>query len=170
MTCGGSLEAAQALEAFEAGEGAVELALDGGFVAHEGVDPGLVGQGGVFVEGPVVFSGPFDGAGDMLDLGAEGAAEPPVGDGNFLDEEVFEGADGMEVVDETGKEVLEILAGFVDVFALDDDTPGQEAVFEGVEFGAGLALGGAGAGGVLGVAPVGIDLSRGSHRSPLSVE
>lgn len=158
------------MEAFEAGQGTVELALDGGFVADEPVDPGLVGQGGVFVEGPVVFAGPINNVGDVLDLGTEGAAEPPVGDGYFLDEEVFEGADGMEVVDEAGEEVVEILAGFVDVFALDDDAPGQEAVFEGVEFGAGFALGGAGAGGVPGIAAVGIDLSLGSHRSPLSVE
>jgi hypothetical protein len=48
-------------------------------------------------------------------------------------------------------------------FEGEDDGFGGEAVFEGVEFGFGLAFGGAGSGGFLRVAAVGVDLFLGCH-------
>src|SRR5258706_571469 len=66
------------------------------------------------------------------------------------------GADGVVVV---GDESV-VVGG---IFAGDDDGGGVDAVFQGIEAGRGLALGGAGSGGLLRVGAIRVDLSRGCH-------
>ena len=58
--------------------------------------------------------------------------------------------------------------GFVDggVFAGNDDRSGVHAMFEGIEAGGCLALGGAGTGGFPRVGAIGVELGGGRHRSP----
>ena len=54
------------------------------------------------------------------------------------------------------------------VFAGDDDGGGIDSVLQGVEAGGGLALDGAGSGGLLGIGPIGGDLSGGCHDSDVA--
>ena len=49
----------------------------------------------------------------------------------------------------------------LEVMAVDQHLPGQDAVLEGVHFGGGATLGRFGSGGFAGIAPVGVDLRRG---------
>jgi hypothetical protein len=94
---------------------------------------------------------------DHAGLSDLGAAEFPPGDGEAFDEHGFGLAGGGVGVDEGGAEGV---VG-VGVLAGDDGLAGGESVFEGVKF-AGLDAGGSpGAGGVLRVCAVGVDLSVG---------
>jgi hypothetical protein len=70
----------------------------------------------------------------------------------------------LEVVGEGVEERGELLGVFAEEGELGvEDGLGTDAVLEGVLGGTGLALGGARAGGELGIAAVGFDLSFGGH-------
>jgi hypothetical protein len=69
----------------------------------------------------------------------------------LAEEVVLESALGSDVGLKGGSEEVELF----ELFGADDQVAGVEAVFEGVLGGAGFALGGAGAGGKLGVGDVG---------------
>lgn len=125
------------LEAFEGREGAVVLAVIGGFVAVGFIEEVLFAED-VVGEGGAVGGGSFDGLGghfavevDLLD--GPGAALAPEGDGHFLDADVFGAGLGVEVTGEVGEEFVEGGLGF----AVDDDGGGEHAVF-GLGFGGGL--------------------------------
>jgi hypothetical protein len=163
---------AGSLEALEFVEGAVEGALDAGFVAGEGVEDAGGGTGVpvedagqflVVVEASVLGFGvrfKVDEA-KFEEAGFEAAAtdEAPLGHDDLVDEGGFERSGGLELVEEGVAEFVESLI----VFAYDDGGLGSEAVFEGIEADGGLAFGGFGAGAVLGIAAVGVDLFFGGH-------
>ena len=86
--------------------------------------------------------------------GAE-AGEAPGGHDDLLDQEVFDGADGLELVQEGLKGLIEEFG----VLEVENGVLGGEAMFEGIEAGSGFALGGFGAGAALGVGAVGVGLS-----------
>ena len=153
-------------------EGAVEGALDAGLVTAEGVEDAGCGTGvpaedvGDFVfVGKAVIVGVeglllVDEA-EIEEAGFDGAAagEAPLGHDDLVDEGGFEGAGGLEVIEEGVEEFFE----GVFLFAPDDGVIGSEAVFEGIGADGGLALGGLGAGAVLSVAAIGGDLFVGGH-------
>jgi hypothetical protein len=156
------------LEALEFVEGAVEGALDAGFVAAEGGDgfriPAkdigellVVAEIGVILIDviAVVDEAEVEEAG--LDIAAAG--EAPLGHDDLGDEGGFEGAGGPELVFKLLKEFVESLL----VFAGDDGVFGGEAVCAGVVSNGGLAFGGLWAGAELGVSTVRGDLLFGSH-------
>jgi hypothetical protein len=62
-----------------------------------------------------------------------------------------------------GEHLVAVGLEFARVLALNDGLLGEEAVLDGVMGDDGLAFGGAGAGGFLGVATVGVDLGLGGH-------
>ena len=76
----------------------------------------------------------------------------------------FGGPDGLVVVLEGLLDFLEF--GFP--LGFNDGVLGGESVFEGIEAGGGLALGGFGAGTVLGVPAIGFDLQFGGHNGAAS--
>jgi hypothetical protein len=166
-------ELAGGLEALELVEGAVEGALDAGFVAAEGFEDAGCGTGvpaedvGEFVcvdEAVVVGFEVLlvvDEA-EIEEAGFDGAAagEAPLGHDDLVDEGGFEGAGGLEVIEEGVEEFVEGLF----VFAVDDGVFGGEAVFEGIEANGGLAFGGFGAGAELGIAAIGGALFAGCHK------
>ena len=166
-------------------------ALDGGTVASqtaEGVAPGILledpaedagvriealarGQrGGVGVAFHAVGKSGFAAVplGDMGRLGveeagldAEEARHAELGAGNLLDQVGFFGADGLVLGFEAGEESEERFA----VLFGEDAGAGQEAVADGVEGGAGLAFGGARAGGMGGVQAIGLELFVRRHKN-----
>lgn len=85
--------------------------------------------------------------------------EVPGGVQELVEEQLGEGACGLEFGDQLAAEGFEVLAFLVG----DDELAGGEAVAEGVAGAAGLAFGGAGAGGAPGVFAVGGDLCRRGH-------
>jgi len=94
-------------------------------------------------------------AGDGAGLGTVEAGKAPVDDGHLLDQELLDGVGGGEGVGEGGEELIEGLVGFVGFQGVGDDGLGEDAVGEGVVADGGFAFGRAGAGGALGVGPVG---------------
>ena len=192
---GGSLGAAGGLEGFEVLHAAFDGALDGGFVADEAgevvgalalfhesageeifrfVGIGRVGVFPVAVHVEFVIRLPFSVEADQnggffaVDAGFEGkgAVEAPLGGGDALDDQFFAVADGAEVVVEILEEAEE---GF-GILAFEDEVfVAGEAVGEAVAAGGGFAFGGAGAGGFLGVAAVGIRLPLGNFPIFISV-
>jgi hypothetical protein len=96
------------------------------------------------------------GFGDLAALDA-----PEAGD-DLVAEAVFDGVFGVEVVEESRAEGVELFG----VLGGDEKVAAGETVLEGVAAGAGLALAGAGSGGLLGVAAIGFDLTFGAHDSP----
>ena len=94
-----------------------------------------------------------------LGLGFAEAAELPLGRYHGIEEETLLGGGGLKAL------VIVKGEGFEDVgvLARDDVGAGVNAGFEGIEAGNGLALLGAGAGGVLGVAAVSLNLKCSSH-------
>src|SRR5215203_1645491 len=106
------------------GEGLVEGAFGGGFVAVEGVEGGAaglgvegedVGRGGVGGEGEEVGVGGFAllvvaGVVEEADLGLGDAAELPGEEGDAFGEVVFEGVAGVERLSQVGEEVGEQFA------------------------------------------------------------
>jgi len=122
-------------EALEFVEGAVEGALDAGFVAGEGFNGagagGVVGEGackgikgrGVFVAGELRHA-------DGEQAGFEGAhaAEAPGGHGHLLDEQGFGGAGGLMFVEKGVAELPE----FFGIFVGEDRGLGGESMAKGV--------------------------------------
>jgi hypothetical protein len=154
------------LEALELAEGAVEGALDAGFVAaQEGQGVGAadvalveIGEAGARGQALVALGDIFGVIGpaelEEATFDEAEAAETPGGHDDLLDEEGLEGADGLELV-------LEGLAGFVEFvhfLAFDANVFGGEAVGEGVLADDGLALGGFGTGALLSVLAISVDL------------
>jgi len=139
-----------ALDAGEGIEGGVESVAEGGIVLDGGVEE--IGVGEVFVEA-------FDLVIPELGFDAAEAALGPLSGDEGVDERELDGIGGAEVEEELGGEGFE----FGGIFAGDDVGPGVDAGFEGVESGAGFALGGGGAGGFLGVEAIGVDLGLGGH-------
>ena len=92
-------------------------------------------------------------------LGVGGAFEAPGVADHGGEEDVLVGVGGLELVEVAGAE------GFEEggVFAGDDGVGGEQAVFEGVETGDGLAGGGAGSSGFLRVEAIGLDLFKSAH-------
>jgi hypothetical protein len=91
--------------------------------------------------------------------GAE-AGEAPGGHDDLLDQEVFDGADGLEVVQKGVKGLVEEFR----VLAVENGVLGGEAMFEGIEAGSGFAVLGFGASAALGVGTVRIDLFLRGHK------
>jgi hypothetical protein len=160
------------LEALKFVEGAVEGALDADLIAAEGAEDAGGGTGiaaedvgqFVFVGEAVVIDFEVLLVVDEAEFEETGfefatAGEAPLGGDDLADEGGFEGADGLEVVEEGVAEIVEGLF----VFAEDHGVFGAEAVFEGIEADGGLAFGGFGAGAELGIAAIGGDLLAGSH-------
>ena len=158
-------------QAVEAVEELVELAVDHGFVADQAVEVVFEREDdlrpGELDAGHLVEHLLGDGAhgiaatvGDRLGLVADDALETPVADGQSLDEEPMGRADGAVFVDQLVVEAVEILAS-LGVVVGEDDVAAEQAVFEGVLAGGGLALGGGWAGGFGGVGLVGGDFGFG---------
>jgi len=131
--------------AAEFGIGAVPGALEGGDLAlHAGEEFG--GRGIGEEGGGQGCAGSFGEEGAVeVGLDALEAALLPVGAEHGVDVEGFGGGLGTEVAVVVGGEGV-VVGG---VFAGDDDGGGVDAVFQGIEAGGGLALGGAGSGGLL---------------------
>ena len=147
-------------------EGAVETAIEGGFVADEEMGGVVIGDG---VAGEVEFVADSEALADLAGLVADGAVASPIADGDFLDEEFLDHADGPEFIAQLGEEGFELVGVFEVVAGGYDEVSGEEAVFEGVEAGDGFAVGGAGAGGIAGVSTIGPTLGGGGstrHGSP----
>ena len=162
--------AAGGLEALQFVHGAVEGALDAGFVTtqeHENAfaagvaeeDVGVLVVAGGDLESPqfpfFFNEQPVEEAG----FHAAEAAEAPGGHDHLLDEEGFGGTDGLVVVLERLLDFLEF--GFP--LGFNDGVLGGEAMAEGIEADGGLALGGFGAGAALGIPAIGFDLQFGGH-------
>jgi hypothetical protein len=97
--------------------------------------------------------------GEEAGLEAGGAKDGLLGEGDALDGEEFLGIDGLVDGHGVGFEI----GDFVDVFEADDgEGGGSEAVFTGILGGAGLAFGGARAGGTSGVGAIGGELFAGN--------
>jgi hypothetical protein len=96
-------------------------------------------------------------------FGAAGAAEAPGGCGEFVEDEVFDGAGGLDLAAELLDEAVEFPAAL----AINDGLLGGEAVLEGVAAGDGASGGGSRAGGLERVAAVGRALAGGGHSSML---
>src|ERR1035437_1232198 len=145
--------------AAEFGIGAVPGAFEGGDLALD-ADQEFGGWGLGEEYGSEGVAGRFgeDGVGEVS-LDALEAALLPIGAEHGIDVEGFGGGLGAELVVVVGGERV-VIGG---VFAGDDDGSGVKAMFEGVEAGGGLALDGAGSGGLLGVGLVGGDLCWGCH-------
>jgi len=161
----------------ELGEGFVERAADGVLVASYVPEVGAEGylseavaeEDGVgmvlllwrevgaafFEEGERDLHSAFEHAG----FDAGNALQAPLGGGHLLDEEFFEGADGLEVFFERSLE-LEEGAG---VFARKNGVAGEEAVFDGIAAGGGFAFRGFGAGAQESIAAIGIYLCLTRH-------
>jgi hypothetical protein len=157
------------LEALELVEGTVEGALDAGFVAAEGgdglgVSPEDVGEAAAWGELGVLLLDVLlvVGEAEIEEAGFEAAAavEAPLGHDDLVDEGGFEGAGGLEVVEEGVAEFVESIFVFVE----DGGVFGGEAVLEGIKANGGLAYGGFGAGAELGVPAVGGALFASSHK------
>jgi hypothetical protein len=142
-------EGAVGLEGAELLQAAEERTLGAGLVTGQTLEGGFEG---VFEEGVGGFGGQFR-------FQAADAAEVPGGVDELIEQVVLEGALGIELGLVGGEEVVKL---FLFAFA-DDQVAGGEAVFAGVLGGAGLALGGAGAGGKTSVGGVRRLASCGKH-------
>jgi len=65
-------------------------------------------------------------------------AQPPIGDGDLLDEDLLQRTLGSELVVQIQQQGIELLLAFRPFAAVDDDLLGQKAVFETVAGGDGL--------------------------------
>jgi len=144
-------------------ESAVVSAVGGDEAALETIEDALAAGEGVAEHDFFVEALPFPGFLEFdfpelrLDL-AETAEEPVRGD-QGIDEDGLVGSGGLKAIVVAGGEGFQ---GGV-VFSLDDERSGVDAGFQGILRRGGFALSGARAGGVLGVAPVGVDLRGGRH-------
>jgi hypothetical protein len=112
-------------------EGPLVHQMEAAFVA---VEEGEFGRGGEFAESGI-HAGELAAGGLLLHrvfehFGFEGpgAAEAPVGGGEFLDEAELEIVDGGEALDEDVAEGLEVLRGLV----ADENLFGKEALSDGI--------------------------------------
>ena len=103
------------------------------------------------------LAGAFHGIDEDAGLEAEDAAETPFGAGQLADVRILEGVGGLEDVEETVEQGLEVGG----VLLGEDGVAGAEAVGAGVGGDLGFALGSSGAGGALGVAAIGVYLQLG---------
>jgi hypothetical protein len=144
------------------GDAVEALAEDAGVVVEFLFVGGAVflGAVGVGVLG-VVFEAAGDAIADAEDAGfdAVAAEHAPVGVDDVEEQEFFEGADGGVAGFEGGDQAVELGA----VLFGEDGAAGGESVEQRVGTGAGLAVGGPGAGGFAGVAAIGVDLLAGGH-------
>jgi hypothetical protein len=119
------------------------IPIAGEFRAHE--DHGVSGRVESLVEA----------GGEEAGFEARGAEESLLGEGDALDGEEFLGVNGLVDGDEVGPE----MGDFIQVLEADDgESGGGEAVFAGILGGAGLALRGAGSGGLGGIGAIGVEL------------
>src|SRR6185369_11126368 len=145
--------------AAEFGVGTVPGALEGGDLAlHAGEEFG--GRGSGEEGGGQGCAGSFGEEGAVeVSLDALEAALLPVGAEHGVDVEGLGWGLGAEVAVVAGGESV-VVGG---IFAGDDDGGGVDAVFQGIEAGGGLALGGAWSGGLLRVGAVCVNLGGGCH-------
>jgi hypothetical protein len=162
-------------------DGAAVLAFDLGLIADEqrpygglGRDPlEAFGHGVVAVLGgldldirvelrvdaeagaSVVIENAVNATDEHAGFEAPAADHHELADGDALDGEDLLGGLGLVVGEGVGAEVVELA---VLLEAEHGDVGGGQGMFAGVEGGAGLALGGAGSGGLRGVGPVGSEL------------
>ena len=108
------------------------------------------------------MAGIADVVADFAGFGAKGATQAPVRDGNFLHQHILQDADRFEIVDQLSQQGVEVTAFFSAVADGDNDRVGQQTVLQGIEFDPLFAGRCPGAGGALGVAPVGLELLRAS--------
>jgi hypothetical protein len=154
------------LELEQGQEGAAIDEVEAGFVAMDEVETaGIVGQGG---EGggeafglrgggmEVVFEFLIEGGG----FDGPEAAQAPDGGDHFLDQSLSGEIGGGEAAEEILVEFAESVGGLVG----EEDAVGQNAVAEGIEAGAALALGGFGAAGAGAVSAGGADAAFGGGR------
>jgi len=146
-------------------QGAVECALDAGFVARKGLDGAgtgsVIGEGARGrIEGVLVARQLRDT--DIEQTGFEGAhaAQAPGGHGHLLDEQGLGGSGGLVFIEKGVEEFLEL----VGVFIGEDVGLGGEAVAKRVEADGGASFRSARAGAELSVATIGVDLTLGEHR------
>jgi len=140
-------------------EGAAIDQVEAGFVAMDEVETaGIVGQGGegggetFGIRGggmEVVFEFLIEGGG----FDGPEAAQAPDGGDHFLDQRLSGEVGGGEAAEEILVEFAEGVGGLVG----EEDAVGQDAVAEGIEAGAALALGGFGAAGAGAVGAGGAD-------------
>jgi hypothetical protein len=158
----------EVLEGFEGAEVHAVGSIDAPLEAGEGIEGGLValGEGGIVPVGGIlefgageVFVEAFDLVVPELGFDAAEASLSPLGEDEGVDERELVGAGGVVMEEEGGGEGFELLG----IFAGDDDGPGVNAGFEGVEGGAGFAFGGGGARGFLRIEAIGVDLCFGRH-------
>ncbi len=174
----GCVAEAAELEPFEFEAGFVEALLHSALVGEEALHSGALPCEifhnrsaederrlrllAVVIEGRVGVVVPVEvGVEDVEGFGlySAGAEETPGECDDALGEEGFEGADGLEAGEEGAPVAVEVGG----VFGEDDGFFGEKAVFDGVLGDDGLAFGGDGAGGSLGVLAVGEDLPFGCH-------
>ena len=120
-----------AAEEREVVEGALEHAVEAGFLALQEVQLRLGGEGGEAggeavesIAGGLGGDGPVEAAG----LDGPGAAHAPVGGDHFLDEAVLDGVDGVEA----GGELIVDEAEGLGAFAVEADASGEQTVGERV--------------------------------------
>jgi len=136
--------------ALGSGDAGLEAGKDSAFVVTECAAE----LEGVFVE--AAFAG-LDISGPELGFGAAEAAQGPFGVGEDVDEAALFGGIGVEAVDVVGDERIEIGR----VFVVDDFGFGEDAGLGAIAAGNGFARGGAGAGGLSGIAAIRFDLEIG---------
>ena len=139
--------------------GAVAVAL-----GDEAEQAGVLGAAvvvGIVIVIPrdLAFAGLFERVLEVAGFDAGEAGEAPLGVGYAGEEELLDGALGVVLGGEGVLEGLEILL----VLDGEGGVLGEEAVAEGVEAGAGLAVRGTRAGAFLGVPAVGFDLVFSCH-------
>src|ERR1035437_7286251 len=156
--CSGGVHGLRA-GAAEFGIGAVPGAFEGGDLSlHADEEFGGGGLGKEYGgEGVAGWFG--EDRVEEIGLDAPQAALLPIGAEHGSDVEGLGRGLGTELAVVVGGEGV-VIGG---IFAGDDDGGGVQSVLQGVEAGDGLALDGAGSGGLLGVGPIGGDLSRGCH-------
>jgi hypothetical protein len=152
-------------------EGAVEGALDAGFVAGQdgervGVTDVAEVDGGEAVETGEAPAFVVEAAGVFGQAELEGGgfhsadtAEAPGGHDDLLNEEDFDGAEGFVMLFVRVGDFVELVL----VFEREDGVLSGESMFEGVKANGGLARGGLGTSGVEGVGAVGVNLFLGRH-------
>jgi hypothetical protein len=104
---------------------------------------------------PGGFEGLIEACGKQAGLEARGTEDCLLGQGHALDSEEFLGVNGLISCHKVGLEV----GDFLEVFQADDgERGGPKTMLAGVLGGMGLAVGGAGSGGVSGVGAIGGEL------------
>jgi hypothetical protein len=151
----------EGLETFELTEGVAVVALGGINGALEAAEGAITVEERLAERSVVVgVVGGIDFVGPDLGFGGAEAAEGPDGADQDIDLIALGGGDGAvagEVLFGEGGELRGIFAG-------NDEGLGVEAGFQGIHGGAGLTLGGAGAGGGMAWGAIGGDWSRFRHK------